>query len=128
MVERAQVLFRFREIINAHFEELAETVTREHGKTMPEARASVQRGIEMVEFACGVPSLIMGQCVENIARNVDSETMRHPVGVCVGISPFNFPAMVPLWMYPIALVCGNTFILKPSGEGGRCRRFSSAGI
>ena len=81
---------------------------------MPEARASVQRGIEMVEFSCGIPSLIQGQHLENIATNVDSETSRHPVGVCVGITPFNFPAMVPLWMFPVAITCGNTFVLKPS--------------
>ncbi|MCB9849197.1 MAG: CoA-acylating methylmalonate-semialdehyde dehydrogenase [Phycisphaerales bacterium] len=113
-VERAQVLFRYRELLVKHTEELAEIVTREHGKTMPEARASVQRGVEMVEFACGGPSLLMGQCIQNIARNVDCETIRHPVGVCAGITPFNFPAMVPLWMYPVALACGNTFVLKPS--------------
>ena len=89
-------------------------MTREHGKTLGEAKASVQRGVEMVEFACGIPSLIMGQTLPNLAANVDCETVRHPVGVCVGITPFNFPAMVPLWMFPVALVCGNTFILKPS--------------
>jgi len=114
VVERVRVLFKFRELILQHFEELARTVTREHGKTLVEARASVQRGMEVVEFACGIPSLIMGQTLQNIARNVDCETIRHPVGVCVGITPFNFPAMVPLWMFPIALACGNTFILKPS--------------
>src|SRR5207244_5126256 len=87
---------------------------REHGKTLVESRASVARGIEVVEFACGVPSLIMGQSIQNIAREVDCETIRHPVGVCAGIVPFNFPAMVPLWMYPVAIACGNTFVLKPS--------------
>jgi malonate-semialdehyde dehydrogenase (acetylating)/methylmalonate-semialdehyde dehydrogenase len=114
VVERARVMFRFRELIAKNFEELAALVTREHGKTIAESRASVQRGIEMVEFACGVPSLIMGQSLENIATNVDCETSRHPVGVCVGITPFNFPAMVPLWMFPVAITCGNTFVLKPS--------------
>src|SRR5262249_34872517 len=79
-----------------------------------EARASIERGLEMVEFACGIPSLIMGQCMQNIAASVDCETIRHPVGVCVGITPFNFPIMVPCWMFPVALTCGNTFILKPS--------------
>jgi len=113
-VERAQMLFRYRELLVRHTDELAAIVTREHGKTLPEARASVQRGIEMVEFACGAPSLLMGQCIQNIAKNVDSETIRHPVGVCVGITPFNFPAMVPMWMFPVALACGNTFVLKPS--------------
>jgi malonate-semialdehyde dehydrogenase (acetylating)/methylmalonate-semialdehyde dehydrogenase len=114
VVERARVMFRFRERLAAHAEELANLVTREHGKTLAEARASVQRGIEVVEFACGVPSLLMGQSLANIARQVDCETIRHPVGVCVGITPFNFPAMVPLWMFPIAITCGNTFVLKPS--------------
>jgi malonate-semialdehyde dehydrogenase (acetylating)/methylmalonate-semialdehyde dehydrogenase len=114
VVERCRILFKFRELILQNFDELAKTVTREHGKTAVEARASVQRGMEVVEFACGIPSLIMGQCLQNIARNVDCETIRHPLGVCAGITPFNFPAMVPLWMFPIALACGNTFILKPS--------------
>jgi malonate-semialdehyde dehydrogenase (acetylating) / methylmalonate-semialdehyde dehydrogenase len=113
-VDRARVLFRFREKLESHADELARLVTREHGKTLNESRASVQRGIEMVEFACGIPSLLMGQTLPNIATNVDCETVRHPVGVCAGITPFNFPAMVPLWMYPVALACGNTFILKPS--------------
>lgn len=113
-VERARVLFRFRERMHAKFEELAALVTREHGKTLVEARAEMQRGIEMVEFACGIPSLLMGQCLENIATRVDCETSRHPVGVCVGITPFNFPSMVPLWMFPVAIACGNTFVLKPS--------------
>jgi malonate-semialdehyde dehydrogenase (acetylating)/methylmalonate-semialdehyde dehydrogenase len=113
-VERARVLFRFRELLARHAEELAVSVTREHGKTLAESRASVQRGVEMVEFACGIPSLLMGQCLDNIAAGVDCETVRHPVGVCAGITPFNFPAMVPLWMFPVALACGNTFVLKPS--------------
>ncbi|HEX3449782.1 MAG TPA: CoA-acylating methylmalonate-semialdehyde dehydrogenase [Isosphaeraceae bacterium] len=114
VVERARVMFRFREKLAAHAEELAYLVTREHGKTLAESRASVHRGVEVVEFACGIPSLIMGQSLANIARQVDCETLRHPVGVCAGITPFNFPAMVPLWMFPIAIVCGNTFVLKPS--------------
>ncbi len=114
VVERVRVLFKFREIMLSRFEELAKLVTREHGKTLVEARASVQRGIEVVEFACGAPSLLMGQSLVNIARNVDAETFRYPIGVCAGITPFNFPAMVPLWMFPVALACGNTFVLKPS--------------
>jgi malonate-semialdehyde dehydrogenase (acetylating) / methylmalonate-semialdehyde dehydrogenase len=113
-VQRCHFLFKFRELLVQHSDELARLVTREHGKTLAESRASVQRGIEVVEFACGTPSLIMGQSIQNIAREVDCETIRHPVGVCAGITPFNFPAMVPLWMYPIAIACGNTFILKPS--------------
>jgi malonate-semialdehyde dehydrogenase (acetylating)/methylmalonate-semialdehyde dehydrogenase len=114
VVERARVLFRFRELLARHAEELAALVTREHGKTRAEARASVQRGLEMLEFACGIPSLLIGQSLPNVAAQVDCETARHPVGVCVGITPFNFPVMVPLWMLPVALTCGNTFILKPS--------------
>ncbi len=114
VVERARIMFRFRELVERHAEELARSVTREHGKTLAESRASVQRGIEMIEFACGIPSLIMGQTLPNIAANVDCETVRHPVGVCAGITPFNFPAMVPLWMFPVAITCGTTFILKPS--------------
>jgi len=114
VVERARVMFEFRDQLNRHFDELARIITREHGKTLAEARAEVQRGVEMAEFAAGIPSLIMGQLLPNIAPQVDSETARHPVGVCVGITPFNFPVMVPLWMYPVAITCGNTFVLKPS--------------
>jgi malonate-semialdehyde dehydrogenase (acetylating)/methylmalonate-semialdehyde dehydrogenase len=113
-VDRARVMFRFRERLQAHFEELAAVVTREHGKTILESRAELQRGIEIVEFACGIPSLLMGQALENVAANVDCETSRHPLGVCVGITPSNFPSMVPLWMFPVAITCGNTFVLKPS--------------
>lgn len=113
-VERARLMFRFKNLMESHFEEIARLVTKEHGKTLPEARASVQRAIEVVEFSCGIPSLLTGESLENIARNVDCETVRHPLGVCAGIAPFNFPAMVPLWMYPVAITCGNTFVLKPS--------------
>jgi malonate-semialdehyde dehydrogenase (acetylating) / methylmalonate-semialdehyde dehydrogenase len=113
-VERARVLFQFHKRLVEQADELASLVTREHGKTLSESRASVQRGIEMVEFACGIPNLLMGQTLPNIARDVDCETVRHPVGVCAGITPFNFPVMVPLWMIPVALACGNTFVLKPS--------------
>jgi malonate-semialdehyde dehydrogenase (acetylating) / methylmalonate-semialdehyde dehydrogenase len=113
-VERARVLFRFKMLLEENFEEIARLNTREHGKTLVESRSDVRRGIEMVEFACGVPSLLSGDTIENVARGIDCETIRQPLGVCVGITPFNFPAMVPLWMYPVALVCGNTFVLKPS--------------
>src|SRR5436305_2197477 len=113
-VERARVMFRFREKLQSRFEELAALITREHGKTIAEARAEMQRGIEIVEFACGIPSLLAGQALENLAPSVDCETSRHPVGVCVGITPFNFPSMVPLWMFPVAITCGNTFVLKPA--------------
>ncbi|MAT69923.1 MAG: methylmalonate-semialdehyde dehydrogenase (CoA acylating) [Planctomycetaceae bacterium] len=113
-VERARILFQFRHLVAEHFDELAAIVTREHGKTLPESRAEVQRGLEMIEFACGAPSMLMGDTLPNIAAEVDAETVRHPVGVCVGITPYNFPFMVPLWMFPVALACGNTFVLKPS--------------
>lgn len=114
VVDRARVMFRFVEQLEKHFDELSRLVTREHGKTLAEARAEVRRGIEVAEFAAGIPSLIMGQVLPNIASSVDAQAVRHPVGVCVGITPYNFPMMVPMWMYPVALVCGNTFILKPS--------------
>jgi malonate-semialdehyde dehydrogenase (acetylating)/methylmalonate-semialdehyde dehydrogenase len=114
VVERARIMFRFAHSLEENFEQLARMITREHGKTLEEARGDVRRGIEMVEFACGAPSILMGQTLDNVARGIDGQVQRHPVGVCVGITPFNFPAMVPLWMFPIALVCGNTFILKPS--------------
>jgi malonate-semialdehyde dehydrogenase (acetylating)/methylmalonate-semialdehyde dehydrogenase len=103
VVERARLMFRFRSLLEQHFEELAALVTREHGKTLAEARAEVNRGIEVVEYACGIPSLIGGEILPNIATDVDAEAVRHPVGVCVGITPYNFPFMVPLWMFPIAL-------------------------
>jgi malonate-semialdehyde dehydrogenase (acetylating) / methylmalonate-semialdehyde dehydrogenase len=114
VVERARVMFRFRSLMEQHFEELAALVTREHGKTLAEARAEVNRGIEVVEFACGIPSLIVGDTLPNIAADVDAESVRHAIGVCVGITPYNFPSMVPLWMFPVAITCGNTFVLKPS--------------
>jgi len=114
VIDRARVMFRYVHHLESHFEELSQLVTREHGKTLEEARGSVRRGIEVVEFACGAPSMLMGDSMEQIAQGIDCDTIRQPVGVCAGITPFNFPAMVPMWMYPIALVCGNTFILKPS--------------
>ena len=113
-VERARIFFKFKTLLEENFEDLVRSNTREHGKTLTESRGDVKRGIEMVEFACGVPSLLMGENLENIARGIDCDSIRQPLGVCVGITPFNFPAMVPLWMYPTALVCGNTFVLKPS--------------
>ncbi|MBM3265505.1 MAG: CoA-acylating methylmalonate-semialdehyde dehydrogenase, partial [candidate division Zixibacteria bacterium] len=114
VVDRARVMFRYVHLLEQHFEELSRLVTREHGKTLVEAKGSVRRGIEVAEFACGAPTLLMGDSLEQIASGIDADTIRQPLGVCAGITPFNFPAMVPLWMYPIAIVCGNTFILKPS--------------
>src|SRR5438270_1885830 len=113
-VERARLMFRFRDLLDRHAGELAALVTREHGKTLADAMGSVQRGIEVVEFACGIPHLLKGEYSENAGTQVDTHSLRQPVGVCAGITPFNFPVMVPLWMFPMAIACGNTFILKPS--------------
>jgi malonate-semialdehyde dehydrogenase (acetylating) / methylmalonate-semialdehyde dehydrogenase len=113
-VLRARVMFRFRELLEAHRPEIAALVTAEHGKTLEDAAGSVTRGLEVVEFACGIPHLVKGDYTDNVGRAIDSWSMRQPLGVCAGITPFNFPIMVPLWMVPLALACGNTFILKPS--------------
>jgi len=113
-LRRARILMRFRELMDAHKKSLAAIVTEEHGKTLADAEGSITRGIEVVEFATGIPHLLKGEFSENVGTDVDSWSLRQPVGVCAGITPFNFPAMVPMWMFPIALACGNTFILKPS--------------
>lgn len=113
-VERARVFFRYRQLIERDFDKICQTVSMEHGKTLIEARGGLFRGLENVEYACGIPTLLFGDSLKNIARGVDCETINLPLGVCVGITPFNFPAMVPLWMFPNALACGNTFVLKPS--------------
>ncbi|MEY2558299.1 MAG: malonate-semialdehyde dehydrogenase (acetylating) / methylmalonate-semialdehyde dehydrogenase [Verrucomicrobiota bacterium] len=113
-VERARVFFRYRQLVEENFDRICQSVTREHGKTLAEARGSAYRGIENIEYACGVPTLLFGDTLENLARGVDCETLHQPLGVCVGITPFNFPAMVPMWMFPLAIACGNTFVLKPS--------------
>src|SRR5512137_645643 len=113
-LRRARVLARFRELLEANREELAKLISEEHGKTVPDAAGSLQRGIEVVEFATGAPHLLKGEKAEDVARGVDSHSVLQPVGVCAGITPFNFPAMVPMWMFPLAIACGNTFVLKPS--------------
>ena len=113
-VDRVQVLFRFKTLLESQVEELVTLVSTEHGKTLSEARGDVRRGIQMVEYATSIPSLLMGDALENVARGIDCDAIRQPLGVCAGITPFNFPAMVPLWMFPLAIACGNTFILKPS--------------
>jgi malonate-semialdehyde dehydrogenase (acetylating)/methylmalonate-semialdehyde dehydrogenase len=113
-VERARYLFRFKFLLDRHRDELARIVTSEHGKTLDEARGSVQRGIECVEVACGAPSLLMGDTLEDVASGIDCQAVRQPLGVFACIAPFNFPAMVPLWFYPFAVACGNTFVCKPS--------------
>ncbi|MGP3919515.1 CoA-acylating methylmalonate-semialdehyde dehydrogenase [Nonomuraea sp. 10N515B] len=114
LVKRSQVLFRFRELMYAHRDELAALISSEHGKVHSDALGEVARGLEVVEFACGIPHLLKGGYSEGVSTRVDSYSIRQPLGVVAGITPFNFPAMVPMWMYPIAIACGNTFILKPS--------------
>ncbi len=114
VIQRARMLFRYRQLLEAHADELIALITEENGKTREEAKGSFQRGIECVEFACGAPSLMMGETVERVGADVDTVSLRAPLGVCAGITPFNFPFMVPLWMFPMAVACGNTFVLKPS--------------
>jgi malonate-semialdehyde dehydrogenase (acetylating)/methylmalonate-semialdehyde dehydrogenase len=111
---RARVMFRFKELLERNLDALATAITREHGKVLSDAKGEVQRGIEVVEFACGAPQLLKTQFSDNIGGGIDNYSLRQPLGVVAGITPFNFPAMVPMWMFPLALVCGNTFILKPS--------------
>ena len=113
-LRRARVMQEFLSLLKKNQKALAAIVTEEHGKTLPDATGSVQRGIEVVEFACGIPHLLKGEHAENVGTQVDTHTVRQPVGVCAGITPFNFPVMVPLWMFPMAIACGNTFVLKPS--------------
>ena len=112
--KRTTVLFKFRELVERHADELTRCIVREHGKVLADARGEVQRGLEVVEFACGIPHLLKGEFSENVSTNVDSYSFRQPLGVVAGITPFNFPVMVPMWMYPVAIAAGNTFILKPS--------------
>ena len=113
-LRRARLMNRLRDLIETHADELAAIISAEHGKVISDARGEVTRGLEVVEFACGAPQLLKGEITENIGVGIDSHAVRQPVGVAVGITPFNFPAMVPMWMFPVALACGNTFILKPS--------------
>ncbi|WP_290649538.1 CoA-acylating methylmalonate-semialdehyde dehydrogenase [Aquisalimonas sp.] len=114
--ERTRCLMRYQALLKQHHDELAEILARETGKTMADAKGDVWRGIEVVEHGCSMPTLMMGETTENVANSVDTHSMVHPIGVCAGITPFNFPAMIPLWMYPLAVTCGNTFVLKPSEQ------------
>jgi malonate-semialdehyde dehydrogenase (acetylating)/methylmalonate-semialdehyde dehydrogenase len=114
VMDRVRLMFRFKAALEDRFEELAALVTRHHGKTLDEARGEVRRGIEVVDFACGAPTLLQGRTLRDVSAGVDQDLYRYPVGVCAGIPPFNFPVMIPLWMFPLAVVAGNTFILKPS--------------
>ncbi|MGH8724107.1 MAG: CoA-acylating methylmalonate-semialdehyde dehydrogenase, partial [Burkholderiales bacterium] len=113
-LRRARVMQEYLFLLKKNQKQLAEIVTDEHGKTLADAMGSVQRGIEVVEFACGIPNLLKGEYSQDVGTQVDTHTIRQPVGVCAGITPFNFPVMVPLWMFPMAIACGNTFLLKPS--------------
>ena len=114
VVRRARAMFKLKELIEQNMDEMAKLVTSEHGKTVDDAKGSITRGLEVVEFACGIPQLLKGEFSHNVGTGVDLLSVRHPVGVCAGITPFNFPVMVPLWMAPVAIACGNAFILKPS--------------
>ena len=114
VLKRAAVMFKLRELIERDRDEIAALLTQEHGKVLHDAAGSIQRGLEVVEFACGMPQLLKGEFSDQVGTGVDTYSMRQALGVCVGITPFNFPAMVPLWMFPISIACGNTFILKPS--------------
>ncbi|WP_313286609.1 aldehyde dehydrogenase family protein, partial [Stutzerimonas kunmingensis] len=111
---RARVMFRFKELLEKRRDDVARLITSEHGKVFSDAQGEVTRGLEVVEFACGIPHLLKGEFSSNVGRDIDSNSLMQPLGVCVGITPFNFPAMVPLWMLPVAIACGNTFVLKPS--------------
>jgi malonate-semialdehyde dehydrogenase (acetylating) / methylmalonate-semialdehyde dehydrogenase len=113
-IRRARVMFRFKALLDEHLDELAQLLTSEHGKVLDDARGSITRGMEVVEFACGIPHLLKGEYSEQVGRGVDSWSLRQPLGVCAGVGPFNFPAMIPLWMAPVAIACGNTFVMKPS--------------
>src|SRR6201997_1576995 len=113
-LRRARILMRFRELMETHKKDLARLVSQEHGKTLVDAEGSITRGIEVVEFATGIPHLLKGEFSDNVGTEVDGFSLRQPLGVCAGITPFNFPAMVPMWMFPVAIACGNSFILKPS--------------
>src|SRR5207237_8735892 len=111
---RARVMFKCKELIEQYMDELARILSSEHGKVISDAKGSIQRGLEVVEFACGIPHLLKGEFSDNAAGGIDVYSMRQPLGVVAGITPFNFPAMIPLWMAPVAVACGNTFVCKPS--------------
>src|SRR6188472_1311813 len=114
VIRRARVMFALRDLIERHLDELSVLVADEHGKVVSDAKGEVIRGLEVVEYACGIPTLLKGEFSEQVSTDVDAYSFRQPLGVCAGITPFNFPAMVPMWMHPIAIAAGNTFILKPS--------------
>ena len=119
-LQRARVMFKFKELIEKNSDELTKIIVSEHGKVYDDAKGSLTRGLEVVEYACGIPQMLKGEFTENVGTNVDSWSIRQPLGVCAGITPFNFPAMVPMWMFPMAIACGNTFVLKPSEKDPSC--------
>ena len=132
-LKRSRILSKYKDLIEKNLDMLASTVSKEHGKTIDDAKGSVIRGLEVVEFACGIPHLLKGEFSQNVGSNIDSWSIRQPLGICAGITPFNFPAMVPMWMYPISIACGNSFILKPSEKDPSCaiklaELFSEAGL
>ena len=131
--QRARVIFKFKELIEKNSDEIIKLIVSEHGKVYEDAKGSLTRGLEVVEFACGIPHLLKGEFTENVGTDVDSWSIRQPLGVCAGITPFNFPAMVPMWMFPLAIACGNTFVLKPSEKDPSCsiklaKLFKEAGL
>ena len=132
-LQRARIIFKYKEIIEKNSDLLTKLIVSEHGKVYEDAKGSLTRGLEVVEFACGIPQMLKGEFTENVGTNIDSWSIRQPLGVCAGITPFNFPAMVPMWMFPMAIACGNTFILKPSEKDPSCslklaELFSEAGL
>ena len=132
-LKRSRIISKYKTLIEDNLEDLAKLVSIEHGKTIDDAKGSVTRGLEVVEFACGIPHLLKGEFSQNVGTNIDSWSVRQPLGICAGITPFNFPAMVPMWMFPISIACGNSFILKPSERDPSCsiklaELFSEAGL
>jgi malonate-semialdehyde dehydrogenase (acetylating)/methylmalonate-semialdehyde dehydrogenase len=125
LARRTAILFAFRDLVARHRDDIARLLVSEHGKVFSDAQGEVQRGLEVIEFACGIPQLVKGEFNENVSSAVDTYSIRQPVGVVAGITPFNFPAMVPMWMYPIAIACGNTFVLKPSEKDPSAANFSA---
>tara|TARA_B100000686_G_C16731669_1_gene941041 strand:- start:302 stop:1792 length:1491 start_codon:yes stop_codon:yes gene_type:complete len=119
-LKRSRIISNYKNLIEKNIDELAALICKEHGKTFEDAKGSVTRGLEVVEFACGIPHLLKGEFSQNVGTNIDSWSIRQPLGICAGITPFNFPAMVPMWMYPISIACGNVFILKPSEKDPSC--------
>ena len=119
-IQRARIMFKFKELIEKNSDELTKMIVSEHGKVYEDAKGSLIRGLEVVEFTCGIPQVLKGEFTENVGTDIDSWSIRQPLGVCAGITPFNFPAMVPMWMFPMAIACGNTFVLKPSEKDPSC--------